>query len=34
MTERVIPLLDQRNRPALVPATAIVPNGLLGDQRG
>jgi len=34
MTERVIPLFDQRNRPALVPATAIVPNGLLGDQRG
>ena len=34
MSERVIPLLDQRNRPAVVPATAIVPNGLLGDQRG
>ncbi len=30
----MIPLFDQRNRPALVPATAIVPNGLLGDQRG
>ena len=34
MSERVIPLLDQRNRPAVVPAIAIVPNGLLGDQRG
>ena len=30
MSERVIPLLDQRNRPAIVPAQAIVPNGLLG----
>ena len=34
MSERVIPLLDQRNRPAVVPAIAIAPNGLLGDQRG
>ena len=34
MTKRVIPLFDQRNRPALVPASAIVPHGLLGDQRG
>ena len=34
MSERVIPLLDQRNRPAVVPDKAIVPNGLLGDQRG
>ncbi len=34
MTERVIPLLDQRNRPALIPAHAIAPTGLLGDQRG
>jgi len=34
MSERVIPLLDQRNRPAVVPFKAILPNGLLGDQRG
>lgn len=34
MTQRVIPLFDQRNRPALVPASAIAPHGLLGDQRG
>lgn len=34
MTQRVIPLFDQRNRPALVPASAIAPHGLLGDQLG
>ena len=34
MSERVIPLLDQRHRPALIPAQAIPATGLLGDQRG
>ena len=34
MSERVIPLLDQRHRPALIPAQAIPTTGLLGDQRG
>ena len=34
MSERVIPLLDQRHRPALIPTQAIPATGLLGDQRG
>ena len=36
MAERVIPLIDQRVRALVagIPAQAIVPNGLLGDQLG
>jgi cyclic pyranopterin phosphate synthase len=36
MAERVIPLIDQRARARVagIPAQAIVPNGLLGDQLG
>jgi cyclic pyranopterin phosphate synthase len=36
MAERVIPLIDQRVRARVagIPAQAIVPNGLLGDQLG
>ncbi|NDC61978.1 MAG: radical SAM protein, partial [Betaproteobacteria bacterium] len=34
MTEHVIPLLDQRNRPALIPVKPIPVTGLLGDKRG
>ena len=34
MSERVISLVDLRNRPAVVPTTPIPATGLLGDKRG
>ena len=34
MSERVIPVIDQRNLRATVPTQAIPATGLLGDRRG
>ncbi|MEY4252804.1 MAG: putative molybdenum cofactor biosynthesis protein, partial [Pseudomonadota bacterium] len=34
MSERVIPVIDQRNLRATIPTQAIPANGLLGDRLG